>query len=39
MPLLEEFWNRHEVEPTDPAKKILFAVLDNLLDRKGFDNV
>ena len=38
MPLLDEFWNRYQEIPTDPAKKILFAVLNDLFGRKGFDN-
>jgi hypothetical protein len=38
MTLLEEFENRYRTEPTEPAKKILFGVLDDLLGRKGFDN-
>jgi len=36
--LLEEFQNYNEVKPTDPAKKILFAVLDDLFGRKGLGN-
>lgn len=36
--LVEEFREYHEVKPTDPAKKILFAVLHNLFGRKGLDN-
>ena len=38
VPLLEEFENSYEEKPTDPAKKILFAVLNDLFGRKGFDN-
>ncbi|MBP9727768.1 MAG: hypothetical protein KBD27_00155 [Candidatus Moranbacteria bacterium] len=37
-PLVDEFLNRHEKKPTEPAKKILFAVLDDLFGRKGLDN-
>jgi hypothetical protein len=37
-PLLTEYYDRREKPPTDPAKKILFAVMDDLLDRRGFDN-
>ena len=36
--LLKEFQKYYEVKPTDPAKKILFAVLDDLFGRKGLDN-
>ncbi len=38
MSLLEEFQNRREQRPTEPAKKILFAILDDLFGRKGFDD-
>jgi hypothetical protein len=38
MPLLEEFENSYQSKPTDPAKKILFAVLNDLFGRRGFDN-
>ena len=38
MPLLDEFQNRYQTKPTEPAKKILFGVLGDLLGRKGFDN-
>ena len=39
MPLLEEFQMRYETQPpTDPAKKILFAVLNDLFGRSGLDN-
>jgi len=38
MALLEEFENRYQEKPTDPAKKILFGVLDDLFGRRGFDN-
>jgi len=34
--LLEEKY--YEAKPTDPAKKILFAVLDDLFGRRGLDN-
>lgn len=37
-PLLDEYLNQHDQEPTDPAKQILFAVMGNILDRRGFDN-
>jgi len=37
--LLEEYYARCTVEPTDPAKKILFAIMNNLLSRSGFNNV
>jgi hypothetical protein len=36
--LLEEFENRYQVQPAEPAKKILFVVMSDLLGRKGFDN-
>lgn len=39
MPLLDEYQNRFRVSPTDPAKKILFAVMNDLLGRGGFDNI
>lgn len=35
MSLLEEFHNRYKHGPTEPAKKILFAVLGDLFGRKG----
>ena len=38
MSLLDEFCNSHVDKPTDPAKKVLFAVMNDLLDRSGFDN-
>ena len=38
MALLEKFNNRYQKKPTDPAEKILFGVLGDLLGRKGFDN-
>lgn len=38
MSLLEEYYERYEKPPEDKAKKILFAVVDDLLGRKGFDN-
>lgn len=38
MSLLNEYYDQREQEPTDAAKKIAFAVLDNLTGRKGFDN-
>ena len=38
MALLDEFQNRYDVKPTDPAKKILFAVLNDLFGRRGLDN-
>lgn len=38
MSLLEEYQNRYQEEPTDPAKKILFAVLNDLFGRHGLDN-
>ena len=38
MSLLEEFRNSIQKKPTDPAKKILFAVLGDLFDRSGLDN-
>ncbi len=38
MSLLDEWYDRDEKKPEDPAKKILFAVLDDLLDRSGFDD-
>ncbi len=38
MTLLEEFQGRREQKPVEPAKKILFAVLGDLLGRSGFDN-
>lgn len=37
-PLLAEFDNYPEVAPTDPAKKILFAVLFDLFGRSGLDH-
>lgn len=37
-PLLAEFDNYPEVAPTDPAKKILFAVLFDLFNRSGLDH-
>ena len=39
MTLLEQFQNRHQEKPTSAAEKILFAVLGDLLGRKGFDDV
>ena len=36
--LLEEFRSRYEKKPTDPAKKVLFAILNDLFGRKGLDN-
>ena len=36
--LLEEFQDYYKVKPTDPAKKVLFAILDNLFDRRGLGN-
>ena len=38
MSLLKEFQNCYQKKPTDPAKKILFAVLNDLSGRKGFDH-
>lgn len=38
MTLLDEFRCRYETQPTEPAKRILFAVMDDVLGRKGFDN-
>lgn len=38
MSLLEEFQDYYQKKPTDPAKKILFAVLNNLFGRRGLDN-
>ena len=38
MTLLEEFQNRYDTKPTEPAKKILFGILNDLTGRKGFDN-
>jgi hypothetical protein len=35
MALLEEFYDYYKEKPTDPAKKILFAVLNDLFDRRG----
>lgn len=37
MPLLDEYYNRHDNPPQDPAKKILFAVINDLTGRSGFD--
>ncbi len=37
MSLLEEFHNRYKHGPTEPAKKILFAVLGDLFGRKGLN--
>jgi len=36
--LLEEFQNSRTTAPTDPAKKILFAVLNDLFGRSGLDH-
>ena len=36
MTLLEEYYKSRDNEPTDPAKKILFAVMHDLLGRRGF---
>ena len=38
MPLVEEYDSRREQVPVGPAKKILFDVMDDLLNRRGFDN-
>ncbi len=35
MALLEEFQNYYKEKPTEPAKKILFAVLNDIFDRRG----
>ena len=37
MSLLEEFLNHRQEKPTEPAKKILFAVLNDLFGRGGLD--
>ncbi|AKM77864.1 MAG: hypothetical protein UX49_C0049G0002 [Candidatus Wolfebacteria bacterium GW2011_GWC2_46_275] len=36
--LLEEFQERYTTKPTEPAKKILFAILGDLTGRRGLDN-
>lgn len=38
MPLLEEFYRRRNQILEDTAKQILFSVIGDLTDRKGFDN-
>ncbi len=37
MTLVQEFVRRRLEAPTDPDKKVLFAVLGNLFGRSGFD--
>ncbi len=39
MPLLEEYRNRRENPPTEIAKRILFALMNDILGRKGYDDV
>ncbi len=38
MSLLEEFGNRYTEKPTEPAKVILFGIIDDLTGRSGFGN-
>lgn len=35
MSLLNEYYDRDKKKPTDPAKRILFAVMYNIGDRRG----
>ncbi len=39
MSLLQEFLQSDQNAPQDPAKKVLFAVLNDLIGRGGFDGV
>ena len=39
MALLDEFQDRYSNPPTDPAKKVLFAVISDLTGRGGFDGI
>lgn len=39
MSLLDEFESRYVADPTDPARKIVFGLLDELFSRRGFDDV
>jgi hypothetical protein len=39
MPLLDEYSDRYDKSPEDPAKKILFAVVNDLTGRSGFDGI
>jgi hypothetical protein len=39
MPLLDEYYDSLKTQPHDKAKKILFAVMRDLLDRKGFRHI
>lgn len=38
MTLLKEFENRYAQKPSEPAKIILFGILDDLTGRRGIDN-
>lgn len=38
MSLLDEYSRRHINKPSDPAKRILFAILNDLSGRSGIDN-
>jgi hypothetical protein len=38
MPLLDEYYARRDNPPQDLAKRILFTIMDDILDRKRFDN-
>ena len=37
MSLLDEYYDRRDNPPEDTTKKIVFAILDELDGRKGFD--
>ena len=39
MSLLDEFDYRYTQKPAEPAKIILFGILDDITGRKGFDHV
>lgn len=38
-PLLDAYYERHDHPPADVATRILLAIVDDLFDRRGIDNV
>lgn len=36
MSIIDEYYNRRKKPPVDPAKKILFKIFGDILDRRGF---